>query len=199
MTTPAPLASALDTAVARLLPETQRAESALRKAAATLGITYTVAKFGGLRTEADTTRIMGFRDTDYAKYVADLKRTAPTKTPLPKARWRPIAPFGSSYHNYGAALDLTILTRPQNMTAAGALAALGALAPQFGLRWGGTFSLARRDPPHFELAIPLPEAKRLWLARNPSAGVARPGGSAVPLLLVVAFVGLIVLARMAKS
>lgn len=186
--------TAINAATALMLPEMARAELALRNAAAAIGIRYTVAPFGALRTEADTAKILGYRKTDYARYVAALKRTNPSATPIPVTRWRPIAQFGNSWHNYGAAIDLNVTTRPVGMSAAAALARLGALAPAHGLRWGGTFK--RVDSPHFELALSLPEVRRRWLAVHPAAGV-RKGSANGGALMVLALAGvaLLVLAK----
>jgi hypothetical protein len=144
--------------LAYALPELQLAERALRAKASAIRIYYSFADLGQIRTQTDTTNALRYRDQDYAVYVASLGGRAP----VPKETWRPIAQFGSSYHNYGAAFDVTIDTAPAGMSKDAALAALGALAPSVGLRWGGTFPSERRDPPHFELAITLDEAHRRW-------------------------------------
>lgn len=144
--------------IASALPELLAAERALRVKADALGIEYRVADFGGLRTEADTNRILGYRKADYAAAV----KKDPKVAKIPIETWRPIAPFGSSYHNYGAAFDVRITKRPAGVSESAALAKLGALAPSVGLRWGGTFSAKRSDPPHFELAISLADAKARW-------------------------------------
>lgn len=127
------------------------------------GIEFTTADFGGVRTEADTVRILKYRDDDYAAYVRNLKATKPRATPVPKTTWRPINPFGTSMHNFGCARDLKIIRKPASFSEAEALHRLGALAPICGLRWGGTFK--RPDPPHMELPITLAEAKRRYEAR----------------------------------
>lgn len=190
-------ATAVNNATRLMLPEMQRAETALRSAAAAAGIVYTVADFGGLRTQADTTRILEYRANDYAKYVAAQKKAGAVVVPV--ERWRPIAAFGNSYHNFGAAIDLRITQRPDGWSYDRALRRLGDLAPAAGLRWGGTFK--RVDSPHFELAIPLSEARRLWLARHPAPGVraavdvAGRANPAVLLWVLVAGVLLSVLMR----
>lgn len=143
-------------------PELITAEAQLRAAANAEGITYTFADQGEIRTQADTTRILGYRDADYAVYLKQLRAARPGAIPIPLATWRPIAQFGNSYHNYGAAFDVKIVGRPAGMTGDAALARLGQLAPRFGLRWGGTFPADRKDPPHFELAITLTEAHQRW-------------------------------------
>lgn len=125
-------------------------------------MTYVIADFGGLRTEADTARILRYREDDYRLY---LRRLPAGATPIPKEEWRPINAFGKSHHNYGAAFDVRMIR--------GTIAALGALAPQAGLRWGGTFP--RYDGPHFELRISLAEARARWAAHSKRAG-ASPAG-----------------------
>src|SRR5690349_7430810 len=52
-------------ALARALPQLVAAEQRLRALAEREGITYNVADFGGLRTQADTTLILQYRDADY--------------------------------------------------------------------------------------------------------------------------------------
>jgi hypothetical protein len=136
----------------------------LRTKALFEGIEFDVADFGGVRSEADTVRILRYRDDDYAVYVRNLKRANPNATPVAKTTWRPINPFGSSMHNYGDARDLKITRYPSSFTKWQALVRLGALAPSCGLRWGGTFR--RKDYPHFEKAITLAEAKRRYEART---------------------------------
>ena len=137
----------------------------LRSLAALEGIAFDTADFGGVRTEADTVRILKYRDDDYAKY--EQASVLAGRVPLEKAVWRPIAPFGLSFHNWGCARDLRILKRPDSCSDAEALRRLGALAGEVGLRWGGTFK-KRPDPPHVELPITLAQAKKRWLLRHPS-------------------------------
>lgn len=197
------MSAALDKAVSTLLPEMQRAEKSLRTKAAAIGVTYAPAPFGVLRTLADTTKILGYRDNDYAVYVRALKASNPGKAPIPKEQWRPIAPFGKSYHNYGAAVDLTITGRPNGWTVQRALAELGKIAPTCGLRWGGTFA-TKNDPPHFELAIPLSEAKRLYDARNKGAVAAAPTAGSTPpksavVLFLIAGAALLLLSRIGRA
>jgi hypothetical protein len=150
------------------LPALTAAIEHLRTLATADGIAFETADFGGVRTEADTVRILKYRDDDYAVYVKNLAKMFPGKTPTAKEIWRPIAPFGSSMHNYGAARDLKITERPASMTEAEALRRLGSHAPDCGLKWGGTFT-KKVDPPHMELAISLAEAKRLHDAASKKA------------------------------
>lgn len=130
------------------------------------GIFFTTADFGGVRTEADTTRIMKYRTDDYAIYVRNLKAKNPRAVPTPIGKWRPIAPFGSSFHNYGAARDLKVTKMPDSFSEAEAQRRLGVLAAKLGLIWGGNWK-GKVDPPHMQLNITLAQARARWLARNP--------------------------------
>lgn len=129
------------------------------------GIEFDTADYGGVRSEADTTLILKYRDDDYAVYVRELARLHPEKTPEPMDIWRPIAPWGSGFHHFGDARDLKILKRPASMTEADAQRRLGSHAPECGLRWGGNFK-KRVDMPHFENNITLAEAQARWETRT---------------------------------
>jgi hypothetical protein len=145
--------------ISNTLPELQAAEKKLRAAAAARGVEYVIADFGGLRSQADTTRILNYRAADYAAAVKANPDTA--RTPITK--WRPIAPFGQSYHNYGAAFDVLVTKHPAGVNG---YAVLGQLAPAAGLRWGGSpeFTASGKvDTPHFELPISLASARIKWL------------------------------------
>lgn len=144
------------------LPELQQAEARLRAAAAARGISYVIADYGALRSQADTAKILQYRAQDYAAAV----RVNPDTARTPITRWRPIAPFGSSYHNYGAAFDILVTGHPPGVNG---YSVLGALAPQLGLRWGGT-NPTKVDPPHFELPISLTAARIKWLGPVGAAG-----------------------------
>lgn len=151
-------------ALAGALPETIAAWNALTDAAAAQGITFTLNDFGGVRTQADTTLIEGYRQTDFQHAVATGQ--IPADTTL--QQFRPIAPWGRSYHDYGAAFDISPVAYPASMGYTGAVKALGALAPSCGLRWGGTWSTP--DPAHFELPITLTEAAAKWSNWQASGG-----------------------------
>jgi hypothetical protein len=151
------------------LPELQRAEVVLSQLAAAEGIAYTIADFGGVRSQADTTRILGYRTVDYAAYVAALRARNPDATPVAPSVFRPISTFGLSMHNWGAAFDVAVTAHPATMTTAQALTRLQQLAPRAGLRSGITFP--KPDPPHMELPISLAEAKRRFQALGGVAGV----------------------------
>jgi hypothetical protein len=137
----------------------------LRVLAESDGIQFDVADFGGVRTAADTVRILGYRDADYAVYVAALAKSRPGQKPTPMDVWRPIAPFGLSMHNWGCARDVKILKKPESFSEAEAYRRLGAHAPSCGLKWGGTFK-KRVDFPHFELTLSLIDARARWDARH---------------------------------
>lgn len=140
------------------LPDTQAAYAAMVQYLANSGIGATLADYGGVRTQADTNTILTDRQNDYNADVA-AGRVSPDTT---LQRYRPISPYGSSFHNYGAAFDLAITSRPAGMSYDDALAFAGAHAPVLGLRWGGHFT--NPDPPHFELAIPLSQARAKYAA-----------------------------------
>lgn len=139
--------------IAGARPELVARESLLKARANALGIDYRIADFGGVRTEADTVLIMAYRLADYAAAVA----ANPSLVNTPINVWRPIAPFGSSLHNYGAAFDVLITKAPSGMSFDTALSRLKALAPSVGLS-----SSVPNDPPHFQLPITLNEARDQW-------------------------------------
>lgn len=139
------------------LPQLIDAESQLRQRATALGISYDIADYGGVRTFADTVTILGYRDADYAAAIA----ADPNVANIPINTWRPIAPFGSSFHNYGAAFDVKITSAPAGMSFDDALQELKSLAPSVGLS-----SSVANDPPHFELPISLDDARAQWSAQG---------------------------------
>lgn len=144
--------------LAGTLPELQSAFSQLSSIGAAHGITIGVADFGGERSQADTTQILAYRQNDYN---ADVKAGRVSSDTTLQA-YRPINAFGTSWHNYGAAFDVAIVSRPSGMSDYDAKKFLGQFAPSVGLRWGGLFKNA--DPPHFELAISLADAKARYAA-----------------------------------
>lgn len=137
----------------------------LRAKARLEGIEFDTADFGGVRTEADTSKILKYRTDDYAVYVRNLKAKNPRATPVPIGKWRPIAPFGSSMHNFGCARDLRVTRYPDSFSKSAALNRLGALAPSCGLEWGGAWR-GKVDPPHMQLPITLAQARQRWQARQ---------------------------------
>lgn len=141
---------AIRNSISSALPQLIAAEAALHARANSLGIDYRIADYGGVRTQADTILIMGYRAADYAAAIA----RNPSVANIPINVWRPIAPFGSSFHNYGAAFDVLITQTPPGMTEASALSTLKSIASSVGLR-----SNVPNDPPHFELPITLAQAK----------------------------------------
>lgn len=141
--------------LAGALPALVLAHDQLLSRAQAMGIDFDVADFGGVRTFADTVLIMAYRAADYA---AEIVRN-PSVANIPINTWRPIAPFGSSMHNFGAAFDVKITKGGD-----AALSQLKALAPSVGLR-----SNVPNDPPHFELPMTLEQAQTLWAQVGNSA------------------------------
>jgi len=155
------------------LPELRAAEQGLRTQAEREGIAYVIAPFGGpLRTAADTTTILTYRKNDYAVYVAAQRKAG--KVPVDINTFRRIAPYGSSYHDFGAAFDINISAWPDGMSRDEALTHVGAMAGSHNLKWGAAFG----DTPHFELALPLDVVKTMWAAY--SRPPAMPDVSALP-------------------
>lgn len=149
----------------KALPETQDAFRQLKAHADSLGMTIHVLATGGVRTQSDTALYMAYRAADYAAECA----VNPATRHIPIGQWRPIAPYGHSFHNYGAAFDIAF-DELGDYSYDDALASLGGIASVFGLRWGGTFAKTETsgpDPVHFELDISLDEAKARWAATGP--------------------------------
>ena len=144
----------LPTALANALPETVAAWNAMEAAAAARGVTFALNDFGGVRTQADTTLIEQYRQTDYNAALA--KGTIRPDTTL--NQFRAIAPWGHSYHDYGAAFDISPQSRPAGMSYDAAVQLLGSLAPACGLKW----PLPSTDPAHFELNVTLAAASAMW-------------------------------------
>lgn len=73
---------------------------------------------------------------------------------------------GDSYHNYGLAFDVVPVaykTLPDWNPAGPLWQKVGAIGKSFGLEWGGDWTPAKRDLPHFQLtAAPLAELKAYW-------------------------------------
>lgn len=155
------------TSLAGALPELRAAYDQLTTFGLAHGISFRVADFGGVRTQADTTLIKSYRTADYQQAL----NAGAIKPDTTVQQFRPINDFGSSWHNYGAAFDVFIVSKPAGLTEYDAKKQLGSFAPTLGLRWGGRFT--NPDTPHFELAIPLSEAKARYAAMTgqPAAGV----------------------------
>lgn len=157
-------------------PELTAAIDRLAVLARAEGVEFTTADFGGVRTEADTAQILRYRDDDYVVYR---KRLGPDKEPVAKERWRPIAPFGRSFHNWGAARDLKPTKWPHGKSFQWAHDCLDRLVktdPKLSkvLRLGDYFN----DEPHVELNITLDEARRRYIARlNPPPLPVADGGN----------------------
>lgn len=175
-----------DAALRNALPDLIAAELRLRKNATNHGITYVIAEFGGIRSQSDTTKAIQYREADYAAYLKDAK--AKNHTVVDINTFRPIASFGSSFHNYGAAFDVFVTGVPDGRTQQWGLDILKLAAPSVGLR-----SSVPNDPPHFELPISLADAKAKWAAFT---GTTVPKGTSNvgALMAVVALGGLLAFA-----
>lgn len=138
-------------------PELTRAFEALRAVVNQEhpGLTFDVAAYGGMRSAADTSRILTYRENDWAAAVRAKPSLAQTTT---KEKWRAIAPWGSSMHNYGAAFDVEITGTPAGMSRLAALNIVKDYADVVNLIDGRAFD----DPPHFELPGGLAKAKAEW-------------------------------------
>lgn len=177
------------------LPALTSAIDQLAQLAANDGIEFTIADFGGTRTQADTTTILGYRDADYAVYVRNAQANG--QTPVSIQRFRPIAPWGKSYHDFGAARDLAITAKPDGWSDGDAFTQLATYAPQLGLKWGGSFP--NPDPDHFELDESLAQAAADWSAytggtNEPKSNLAL-GGASLGALLVLAAIALPLVVR----
>ena len=180
--------------IAGALPALVTARDQLLTRAHALGIDFDIADFGGVRSYADTVLIMAYRAADYAATVA----LHPSVAGTPINTWRPIAPFGSSMHNFGAAFDVAITKAPPGMSFESALQQLKGIAPEVGLR-----STVPNDPPHFELPMTLEQAKALWEAHgNTEPGVIQvltsPSNVAAASTVAVIVAALLVLAAVRR-
>lgn len=172
------------------LPALQTAFDGLTSYLSTLGIRVAVADYGGFRTQADTAQILQYRQDDYDAAVK-AGQVSPATT---LDEFRPIAAYGSSFHDYGAAFDLAVEGEPSGVTAEQALAMAGGVAPQYGLRWGGNFS--NPDYDHFELNESLAQAADDYSAYVASGGGSSnlPGFASVLVVAAIAAVGALVYA-----
>jgi len=142
------------------------------------GIRIGIADFGGFRTEADTNQINAYKLADYNAYAA--AERAAGRTPLPiSGAWddgkpRPIAPYGRSFHNYGAARDFTIVARPAGMSYAEAVRRVQDIAEQ-----DVQFSSGRSfgDDMHLELPLALEEVAAWWADYQAASASTSSGGS----------------------
>lgn len=169
------------------LPQLIDAEQQLHDYANSIGIDYRIADYGAVRTEADTNLILKYRQDDYNAAV----RADPSVAHIPINVWRPIASYGSSYHNYGAAFDVLITVSGQYGSSA--LDVLKNAASQFGLS-----SSVPNDRPHFELAgISVDDARQLWIDYTTGTDYVPPtspsGTGDVAALVTIAALGALLL------
>lgn len=164
--------------VTTFLPEfASRLHELAAQAAAQLGVTLEITSYGGFRDQQLTQDILKFRDEDYAAYVKQLALSKPGAVPVPEDQWRPILPFGQSWHNYGAAADVMPVSWPAIYpNRSSATAAVQALAPAVGL----SFPLPGSDPGHVQLPYDLATVQTMWLLQGANAS-SQPDVLQVPL------------------
>ncbi len=161
------------------LPELTFSLGELQAIAKKEGIEFRVADYGGLRTQSDTTQIMQYRDADWN---AAIKKDPGLKTRTTKEKWRPIAQWGTSMHNYGAAFDVLITAYPKGKSGLWALNWLADHAEQVGLVNGRSFG----DPPHFEIPGGLETARRRWKEESGTSVFGFASPAALSSLAVIA-------------
>jgi len=152
------------------LPELEERWVLLEQLTSDDGIELGIADYGGLRTAADTAEIISFKNADYAAYAAAARAAGrvpvPITGPWDNGNARPIAPYGRSYHNYGAGRDFTIVSHPAWLSLGDAVAHVQELAESIGLRSGRAFD----DDYHLELPISLEQAAADWAEYSSSRG-----------------------------
>jgi hypothetical protein len=151
------------------LPELESAWDATVSDAAAEGIQLTIADFGGFRTANDTALILSYKQADYDAYAAAARAAGRTPVPI-TGPWddgspRPIAPYGQSWHDYGAARDADIVSFPSSMTLEDAIVRVDAIATANGLDTGAAYS----DPLHLQLPVSLDEARARWAEYSSSS------------------------------
>jgi len=170
------------------LPQMQQLWDSLVSTLSAQGIAIDVADWGGYRTADDTAAILNIRQAAYDAYVAGGGTLPITGAWNDGASW-PIAPYGKSFHDYGAARDVEVLSAPAGMSGLAVTAAIDAAAESVGLRDGASFG----DPLHVELPITLAEAQTEWAAY---AGSSSSSSSTVAAFVVIAAaVGAIAVAK----
>lgn len=121
------------------------------------GISIGIAEYGGFRVLEDLETILAYRSSEFEAAVAAGEISAGTDINA----WRPIAPYGHSFHNYGAAFDIRVKPGGGNgYTDEQVFSIAGRFAPSLGLRWGGNFP--NPDTDHFELDVSLAQARAMF-------------------------------------
>lgn len=163
-----------------LLPGVQDAEKKLRAFAASKGITYRIADFGGARTESIVALLLRWRDEAVAKGEPSYR----------------VSGYKTGKHPVGGAFDIRIVSAPAGMSDDAAYRVLGMQAPQYGLQWGGLFGTPA-DPFHFESHQTRAQLEARWL--NWINDPAYPSGYIDPLLMIfLAIIGGIILYLMVR-
>lgn len=183
------------------LPEMAGAWDAVAAEAAAEGIEIELADFGGFRTAGDTSLILQYKQDDYNAYAARARAQGLTPVPITGA-WdddgtnRPIAPYGKSYHDYGAARDFIVSSHPDTMSTTDAVARVDAIAVAAGLSTGKGYG----DSRHLQLAISLDAAKQRWAEYTGQSSSSSGGASMTAVwLLVAAGAGVLAVIRLARG
>jgi hypothetical protein len=156
------------------LPELKTKEAAFRDAMDKVGMAYSLPDYAGVRTEAQQAQLVAWRDAAVAQGEP----------------WYPVAPPGSTYHEYGAAFDITITTPANPQDSDYAMAA--EVGTGVGLNAGYFFDSP--DPFHFELDYSIAQVQQMWTAHTATV-VATTGGISVGVLALIGG-GLWLLSRM---
>lgn len=155
----------------------------LQQLMAGYGVAIGIANYGGFRTPADTSELLAIRQQEYDAAVAG----GEISPALSIDDFRPIAPYGHSYHDTGDAFDIRIKPGglPAGMTADQAFTIAGRFADTIGMRWGGAFHNA--DVRHFERPITLAQARADYTAATglaiDTSGAAGATGSSSAMVL----------------
>lgn len=174
------------------LPELAQLWDQLVAIAAGEGIGVGIEDWGGFRTVDDTAQILAFKQADYDEYAAAARAAGhepnPITGPWDNGSSRPIAPYGQSFHNYGAARDFAIDAVPAGMSMDDAVSRVQAIGVGLGFRSGASYG----DDRHLELTIPLADAAAAWAAYQGA------GATSTTILLVgmAAILGVVTVLRL---
>jgi hypothetical protein len=147
------------------LPELRDKEAAFRDAMDAIGMAYSLPDYAGVRTAEQQAQLIQWRDEAVAQGEPSYS----------------VAPVGSTFHEYGAAFDITI-TKPTN-PGDGDYATAAEVGQGVGLRPGYFFSPP--DPFHFELDYPLATVELMFTTHASTVVAAATGIGAGGLALII--------------